>query len=230
MVVVSGDVDPAAAIRGVKKAFGTWKVLAPTPPKITLSAVPDLAPGTGLTRIPSPGGAELVVGFPGLAHGDADWPAAALAVAALGGPASARLRWALSSNAKLATWSDAELDAGGYAGPVIVRAGVTPENADAALAAIRETLRALSTDGPSRDESTAARAWLLGRLARRLETNPSITAAFADGEREGDSGDGPRASAARLNAASHDEITRAAKTLFLPDAPAVLAAPAAPKK
>ena len=222
VIAISGDLDPQTAIRAVKKIFGTWKVLGPAPAKLVFSTAGDVAPGTGLARVPvESASATLVVGGAGVARGDKDWPAVAAARLTL----EARLSKALREDASLASWVAADVDAGMNPGPFLLRAGVAPGGADAALSAMRETMSAMAKDGTTDAELALAKSRLLGRLARDLETNRDLAATLVDAERYGDGADGAKAAAARVQALTIDDVNRCSRTWLPTTGPAVLAGP-----
>ena len=66
------------------------------------------------------------------------------------------------------------------AGPLSVRAGVSPSTVDRAVDSIDEELRKLCVDGLTQKELNESRQFLIGSMPRALETNAGST-----GSREG---------------------------------------------
>ena len=65
-------------------------------------------------------------------------------------------------------------DANVMPGPLLVRAGVSPENVDRAIASIDEELTRLVRDGLTQAELDDSRRFLIHAMPRSLETNSSI--------------------------------------------------------
>jgi zinc protease len=59
-------------------------------------------------------------------------------------------------------------------GPLLIRAGVSPENVDRAIASIDEELTRLRSEGLTERELTESRSFLIGSMPRTLETNAGI--------------------------------------------------------
>jgi zinc protease len=74
----------------------------------------------------------------------------------------------------MAYYALSSLDANVISGPLTIRAGVSPENVDRALAAIDEELEAFAQDGPTEKEMAESRQYLVGSMPRTLETNLGI--------------------------------------------------------
>jgi zinc protease len=74
----------------------------------------------------------------------------------------------------MAYYALGSLDANIIPGPLMIRAGVSPENVDRAVAAIDEELTAFAKDGPTEKEMTESRQYLIGSMPRTLETNLGI--------------------------------------------------------
>jgi zinc protease len=66
------------------------------------------------------------------------------------------------------------LDANVIPGPLLVRAGVNPSNVERALSSIDHEITRFVADGPTEDEVTETKHYLIGSLPRNLETNIGI--------------------------------------------------------
>lgn len=159
VVVVAGDVDPDVAIDEVKARFA----LPPGAPTGGVTAGAE----TSWPRSPSPAPAQLfvdgpadmaaiVIGLPGLPTSDADRRVLDGLVAILGEPGG-RLRAAAAAHgARIVRVAAVD---GPVAGYVVIEVAADPP-ADAALAAIEASVRALGRDGPAAAEVAVAHAAL----------------------------------------------------------------------
>ena len=68
----------------------------------------------------------------------------------------------------------ASLDANVAEGPLAIRAGVSPDNVERAIASIDEEIQRLVDDGLSASELDESRQFLIGSMPRALETNGGI--------------------------------------------------------
>jgi len=106
-------------------------------------------------------------------------------------------------------------------GPLVVRAGVDPNNVERALDAIDHEVRQLGAEGPTEAEVSETREYLIGSIPRLLETNSGI-AAFLQTSEQFDLGlDYDRRLPALLEAVTIDEIRAAAAEVLIPETAAV---------
>lgn len=106
-------------------------------------------------------------------------------------------------------------------GSLVIRAGVDPSNVSRALAAIDLEVRRLADGGPSAAELEASRRYLIGSVARMLETNDSIAAFLQSAEQFGLGLDYDRRLPDHLGGVTIDDVARAAAEVLDPDAAAV---------
>jgi zinc protease len=105
--------------------------------------------------------------------------------------------------------------------PLLIRAGVDPTNVDRALAAIDHEVATLAADGPTEREVEETRDYLVGSIARMLETNQSIAAFLHTSEEFGLGLDFDRRLPRLLEAVTTDEIRAAAAETLDPARAAV---------
>ena len=74
----------------------------------------------------------------------------------------------------MAYYVSSSLDANVAPGPLTIRAGVSPQNVDRAVASIDEEIARLITDGVTQKELDDSRKYLVGSIPRALETNAAI--------------------------------------------------------
>jgi zinc protease len=227
-LVVVGDVRPGRAIGRAAQELNGWA------PGIAAPAeVPPAPAGTGRRerRLEMPGKpqSDIVYGFASVRRSDPRYYAYwmmnnILGQFGLGG----RLADNIRERHGMAYYAFSTLDATAGDGPLLIRAGVDPANVDRALAAIDQEVATLGASGPSAAEVEETRAYLVGSIARMLETNESI-ASFLQTSEEFDLGtDFDQQLPAILKAVTLDEIREAASEVLHPESAAVaIAGPAA---
>ncbi len=106
-------------------------------------------------------------------------------------------------------------------GPLIVRAGVDPANVTRALAAIDEEVRRMCVEGPTSAEVEESREYLIGSIARMLETNQSIAAFLQNAEQFGLGLDYDRVLPLHLQTVTLEQVAAAAREVLDPGRAAV---------
>jgi len=119
--------------------------------------------------------ADIAYGFTAIARADPAYDAFWLMNNALGQYAiGGRLGDSIRERQGMAYYVSSSLDANVVEGPLVVRAGVSPQNVDRAIASIDEELVRLTRDGLTEKEFAESRQYLIGSMPRRLETNDGI--------------------------------------------------------
>ena len=108
--------------------------------------------------------------------------------------------------------------------PLLIRAGVDPRNVERAVAAIDLEVARLGAEGPTAQEVEATREYLVGSIARLLETNQSIANFLQTSEEFGLGLDFDRRLPAILRAVTIEEISAAAAETLDPQRAAVAVA------
>ena len=109
-------------------------------------------------------------------------------------------------------------------GPLVIRAGVDPQNLERAIAAIDHEVRTLGAEGPTARELQESRDYLIGSLPRMLETNQSIATFLQSAEQFGLGLDYDRQLPGYLAAVTLDEVRGAAAEVLDPDRAVVASA------
>lgn len=173
-LVMVGDIDPGRAIEAAGNAFGPWT--AATPAAFEL---PEVVPASNrrVRVIPmmNKAQADIAYGFTSVRRSDPGYYAYwlmnnILGQYAMGGRLGERIR----ERQGMAYYAFSALDANVIAGPMTIRAGVSPDNVDRAVASIDEELRRLAAEGPADSEMTESKQYLIGSMPRTLETNMGI--------------------------------------------------------
>ena len=109
-------------------------------------------------------------------------------------------------------------------GPLIVRAGVDPDNVTRALDAIDHEVRVMGTDGATAEELAQTKQFLIGSIPRTLETNSGIASFLQSEEQFGLGLDYDRRLADDIRAVTLEQVREAAAELLHPDRAAVAVA------
>ena len=172
--VVVGDVAAARASDAAAGVFGAWRTPPPAP------IVPArVAPAAGRLRVVIPmmnkAQAEIAYGVVAIARGDPTFYACSLMNNALGQYAiGGRLGDSIRERQGMAYYVFSSLDANVVEGPLVIRAGVGPDNVDRAIASIDVEIERLTREGLTEKELTESRQYLIGSMPRMLETNAGI--------------------------------------------------------
>ena len=177
ILALAGDVDPESTLEQVRRHFGDWRELTRAPSLV----VPDVpAPPRSERRIVRMKGksqVDVVVALPGIARTDPEYYPAMMANFVLGGGSlSSRLMDSIRDRQGLVYGVYSNLNAGIHAGPVQIRAGTNPANADRCAAAILEELERMHAEGPNDSELEETVSYLTGVFPVRLETNAGVAA------------------------------------------------------
>lgn len=233
VVVISGDLDPAQAIKVARRAFGGWRATgsAKRPAALPTEVAAPVPGWIGRVFMEGKTQTDVVVGWPQeVTRAHKDWTALNAVNTLLGGMGlGGRIGRAVREEKGLAYYAWSELDAGDAAGPFLVRAGVDPKNAEEALATIKDVLAKTAAEGFREDEAADVKTLLAGQLARAMETNGGLAAFYADVEHYRLGIDYPKRYTGQVQALSLDELNRAAKTYLHTDVATVTAGPK-PKK
>lgn len=181
VLALVGDLPVPDALGAVERIFALW-------PRQGVWRLPSVPPvGTPATsrrqevRLAGKTQSDLVVGVPGIARTDPTFYETMLANLTLGQLGMmGRLGDRVREQQGMAYYVFSDLRAGLLAGPWWIRAGVNPQNEQRATASILEEVRRFQEEGPDAGELADARAFLVGSLAIRLETNPGVAQMLAD--------------------------------------------------
>ena len=173
-LVIAGDVPADRAIECSRARLANWRT--PQIPRIELPPVASTA-ARRETSIVMPGKAQtdIAYGFTTIPRLDPRYYAYwmmnnILGQFGLGG----RLADNVRERQGMAYYTYSSFDPAPTQAPLIIRAGVDPANVGRAIAAIDHEVESLGSEGPTEQELTETRDFLVGSIPRLLETNQSI--------------------------------------------------------
>ena len=173
-LVMVGDIEPAAAMAAAQQAFGSWRG---TPTGDVELSEPVTPAGRSVRVIPmmSKSQADISYGFAAVRRADPEYYAYwlmnnILGQYSIGGRLGERIR----ERQGMAYYAFSGLDAHVIRGPLLIRAGVSADNVERAIASIDQELTAMATEGPTESEVQESRQYLVGSMPRHLETNLGI--------------------------------------------------------
>ena len=180
--VIVGDVDVSKAVDLAGRVFGAWRAAPPA-----AIALPPVVPATGRRRVVVPmmnkSQADIAYGFATITRADPDYYVFWLMNNALGQYAiGGRLGDSIRERQGMAYYVSSVLDANLAAGPLVIRAGVSPANVDRATASIDEELTRLRREGLTAKELKESRQYMIGSMPRALETNAGIATFLQNAE------------------------------------------------
>ncbi|HEU4798291.1 MAG TPA: pitrilysin family protein, partial [bacterium] len=181
ILAVVGDLSAAEVLEMMSQLFSGWRRGAPW----RLPPLPPLlrptAPQRAEVRLPGKTQSDIALGAPGVTRGDPGYYDAMMANLIVGQIGMmGRLGESVRERQGMAYYAYSDLRAGLLAGPWWVRAGVNPQNEIRAIESIVEELRGFQRSGPTDEELSDGRSFLIGSLALRLETNAGIAQTLAD--------------------------------------------------
>ena len=223
-LAIVGDVEPSrAAARAAKELDGWSGNLLEEP------AVPP--PPSGPQRresfidLPGKSQSDIAYGFTAIRRLDPRYDAYFLMNNILGQfGLGGRLADNIRERQGMAYYAFSAFDPSMGAGPLIIRAGVDPENVARAVAAIDHEVGTMGSDGPTADELAQSKQFLIGSIPRTLETNFGIAAFLQTSEQFGLGLDYDRRLADDIRAVTLDQVGSAAAEILDPERAAVTVA------
>ena len=124
----------------------------------------------------------------------------------------------------MAYYAFSSLDPSVGVGPLVVRAGVDPDNVERTIDAIDHEVGAMAKDGPTARELAESQQFLIGSIPRTLETNAGIASFLQSEEQFGLGLDYDRRLADDIRAVTLEQVASAASELLHPERAAVVVA------
>jgi zinc protease len=223
-LAVVGHVTPGHALTRAEIELDGWSGSALDEPSLP---PPPAALARRQLRIDLPGKSqsEIAYGFTAISRLDPRYDAYfvmnnILGQFGLGG----RLADNIRERQGMAYYAFSAFDPSVGVGPLIVRAGVDPDNVARALDAIDQEVRAMGTDGATAEELAQTKQFLIGSIPRTLETNSGIASFLQSEEQFGLGLDYDRRLADDIRAVTLEQVREAAAELLHADRAAVAVA------
>jgi predicted Zn-dependent peptidase len=179
-VVVVGDLVEEFAHAAIAKLFDSWTSAskASAGPAVPIK-VPDPVTPPERRLVPVPmmnkAQADVVYGFLGVRRSDPEFHAISVMNNALGQYAiGGRLGDSIRERQGMAYYVFSSLDATFGPGPFTIRAGVAAANVEKTIASIDQELELVLGKGFTPQEIDESKSYMIGSLARQLETNAAI--------------------------------------------------------
>lgn len=220
-LIVVGDVEAERAIAQAAIELDGWTGPAVADPPIPPPCAEPCRRERQIT-IPGKSQADIAYGFTTITRLDPRYYAYyvlnnILGQFGLGG----RLADNIRERQGMAYYAYSAIDPSVGPGPLLVRAGVDPENVGRTLDAIDFEVGTLGREGPTADELSQSKEYLIGSIPRLLETNPGIASFLLAAEQFGLGLDYDRELPGHLQAVTLDEVHAAAAELLDPARAAV---------
>ena len=174
VLVIGGDVKPAAAFALAEKTFGGWKNPSGVMGKVEKIDAKPLPPRVVVVDMPEAGQASVVVARPGLKRVDPLYYSAIVTNSILGGGYSSRLNQEIRIKRGLSYGAGSSFDLRRDVGPFVARAETKNESADDVVAIILDEIKRLGDTDIAESELTPRKAVLIGGFGRALETSGGI--------------------------------------------------------
>ena len=181
-LAIVGDVEPERTVAAAEQAFEGW-VTSPASPIDIASPMASAVRRARVIPMMNKAQADIAYGFVTIARNDPAYYAFWLMNHIMGQYSmGGRLGDSIRERQGMAYYVYSALDANLVPGPLMVRAGVSAANIVRAVASIDAELTSLAADGPTEQELTESKQYLVGSLPRTLETNAGIAAFLQSAE------------------------------------------------
>lgn len=220
-LVVVGDVPAHRVVDRAAAELSGWKATKPDPVIVPEPPVP-VGRRRRVVAMPGKSQTDIAYGFTTIRRLDPRYYAYwmmnnVLGQFGLGG----RLADNIRERQGMAYYAFSSCEPNIGPGPLLVRAGVDPNNVERAIEAIDKEVRELGAAGPTATEVAETRDYLTGSIPRMFETNQSIAAFLQTTEMFGLGLDYDRRLPALLAAVTQEQIAAAAAEVLRPDVAAV---------
>ncbi|MGD0142423.1 MAG: pitrilysin family protein [Rhizomicrobium sp.] len=220
-ISVSGDVDPAMLNQLLKSAFGGLPTKAPAQPAMATHVG---QPGVQVVAmdVPQP---TVIFAMPGFLRADRDFLAGYVANYIVGGGGfSSRLTDQVREQRGLTYDISTSLDDYRHAGILFGQVATKRGSVRQMMDVVRATLRDFAANGPTDKELVDAKTYLTGSFPLAFSSNVDTAGQLNSFQRSGLSVDYLQKRNALIGAVTIDDVKRAARRLFNPNAMTVVVA------
>lgn len=222
ILVLAGDVDPESTLEKVRRSFQDWRTLERAPSFAVPDAPVPKSPQKRVVRMKGKSQVDVAFALPGLKRTDPAYYAGMMANFVLGGGSlSSRLMDSIRDRQGLVYGVYSNLSAGIGAGPIQIRAGTNPANADRTADAILAEVERMHREGPDESEIEEAVSYLTGVFPVRMETNAGVAAQILGAELYGLGVDYIERYPSIIRSVSLDQAREAAGTILHPQSHAL---------
>jgi zinc protease len=223
-LAIVGDVPPSRAIDRAAELIVDWKGVPAGPIVVPPPAVRE-AREVREIYLSGKSQSDIAYGFTTISRLDPRYYAYSLLNNVLGQfGLGGRLADNIRERQGMAYYAFSAFDATIGESPLVVRAGVDPNNVGRALDAIDAEVRDLGMHGPTPVEMEQSRAYLVGSIPRLLESNHRIAGFLQNCEQFGLGLDLDRRLPAILEAVTIDDVGAAAAEILHPERAAIVVA------
>jgi zinc protease len=219
-----GDLHPERAVGLTTRVFGEWR-----PNGSVVAALPEVRAAderrVELLPMMNKAQADIAYGFVSIKRLDPRFHAYSLMNNILGQYAmGGRLGDSIRERQGMAYYTFSSLDASFAAGPLIIRAGVAPDNVPRAVSSIDAELSKLAAGGPTDRELAESKQYLIGSMPRTLETNVGIATFLQTAELFGLGLDYDLRLPGLLESVTQEQVSEAARALLDPSRATIVVA------
>jgi zinc protease len=230
ILALAGDVDPVSTLERVRRWFLEWPGLEGPAPFAVAAPPAPVRPERRVVRMKGKSQVDVVCALPGISRTDPDYYAAMIANFVLGGGSlSSRLMDNLRDKQGLVYGVYSNMNAGVGAGPIQIRAGTNPANADHTAEEILSQVSLIHAEGPTAAELDEAVSYLTGVFPVRLETNAGVASQILGAELYGLGLDYITRYPSIIRGISFEETRAAARKYLRPEAHALAIAGSYPE-
>ena len=223
-LVIVGDIEARRAMAEAAEVFSTRRARASSEIELPF---PDRAINRRTRVVPMMNKAQsdIAYGFTSVLRSDPAYYANWLMNNILGQYSiGGRLGDSIRERQGMAYYVFSVLDANVIPGPLMIRAGVSPQNVERAIASIDAELTRFANDGPTERELTESKQYLIGSMPRQLETNVAIANFLQTVEFFGLGLDYDLRVPGYLKAVTRDDVVTAARAVLDPSRAAIVVA------
>ncbi len=181
VLVVAGDVAPAAMFPLAEKLFGSWRPSGTVPPvpQDAPAATVQEQPRVVVVELPDAGQAAVVVALRGIRRIDPQYNVALVANAVLGGGYSSRLNQEIRIRRGLSYGAGSAFEFRRMPGPFVASTQTKDESAAEVATIMLDELAKMTGTEVSETELTPRKAILIGNFGRSLETTSGLVGRIA---------------------------------------------------
>ena len=223
-LAIVGDVEEPHAVDAAARAFGDWSG-EPSTQEPVLPAPRLLTRQRAVIPMMDKSQADVVYGLVTISRSDASYHAFSVMNNILGQYGmGGRLGESIRERQGMAYYIFSAFDATTWESPLVIRAGVDPENVDRTVASIDHEIALMAAEGVTEAELADTKQHLIGSMPLALETNAGITSFLQTVEQFGLGLDYDRRLPDLIRGVTREEAHEVARRFLIPERAAVVVA------